>query len=801
MNKLDNCPNMEDRWENSHLPDELATLREDLQNLSGNELSVLLDRWKTLLFSDNSYISLMFPVFSEVIHKVSGITPMGDNLLCLNFLAQLKQALFSFDIFSYGEPLYEEYMEGIYRAAGSCSYYLKPAILQKYVSDEMEQYAEVGKILEEHYNGAIIEWMETDMEQRIDYLPSFEEIHYLTEQAQIFIRVDGNMDKALFFLYRAVILSLKRLTNLDGSVLIEENERLLNILLDMVTAYQLSSDEKHALEVLEYAQHIAESELALQSLAEQELLGQDSDTYENKTEDTIPDAYGELRRKILRKKGHVQRDLYFKKKNVTKEEVLSSYQEALSLSEAIFGTESSQAEEIKQDIARFRANSGEQGEIAVLLEKLKRAEEEMDTDTMESLHGMISEIYEESGDFDNAILHFHMKVNILIDEYGEDSDMAADYYNMLGELYERAGRYSEAQGYYEHALANYQAYLLRTQEEDADDPENILLNYEECLYHTGRMHLVMREYEEAILHFQEALTIYDSRCEYSGGERANYLNVLAETYEKMHFMRKACHYYLWAWDTYRTVAEFNQLRERNAALFEGETEECIKKEEQIRLHMQEIGFDRIFQPIEEIDYLALNKEERDYFLKRFGQLVRRRLKEEDIWKNWIFQWRVYHRIWMEWQQRAELDVSPVLEEAFSALRRYLNKDMNETEFVGFSEHFFAYLSDEDYDGDWEDDWEEEYMGFFDALEDFFHAILESSTDYRSFQGLICEKLPLWGEVFPSVYCKEDDYTEYEKELRYRQVVESSVFAGWIADIQRDIRLVLDCREMGELFED
>lgn len=828
MSQMDRCPNVEDCYEETYLPDELATLRKDLQTLSGDALCMWLKRWKELLMGDTKQTSLMLTIFSEVSHKVNGRNPIKDNLLFLDFLAELKQAFFSCDIFVYGETLYDEYLECIYRTAGSYSYYLKPEILQKYVQDELEQYKQVRMILEEHYTGTIIEWFAVDAEKRIAYFPSKEEVDYLTEHAETLIKEEGNIDKALFFLYRAALLSLKRFLFSKESEMMQEKQRLLEVLFDMAFAYQIASDEKHAFDVLEYAKKLIEQKPIDPKQAEpdsdtQTTLAQNTDLYKWNQEESPSESYQELIWKILRKKAQVQEELLTKKKGVTKEEVFSSYQEALHFSESVFGKESMQAEEDRKDMAWFRANSGEQKEVIVLLEQLKKAEEEEDFDTMESLHGIISEVYEEAGDFENAILHYQRKLNLIIDEYGADSDMAADYYNMFGELYERAGNYSKARSCYEHALENYRGYLLRTQEEDADDPETTLMNYEECLYHTGKMHFVIGEYEDAIAHFQESVAIFDSRAEYASGERADYLKALAETYEKMLFMGKACHYYLWAWDIYQTVAEFNRMRERNAALFESETEECIKKADEIQVHMKEIGMDAMFGPVEEIAYPALKKEEREYFLKRFGQIVRRRLKGEDIWKNWIFQWKVYHRIWMEWQQKTEEVSPPLLEKAFFILQRYLKKDVTEKEFMEFSTKFFSYLSDagyadeedfedfddwvedsaEDSDEDLEADWEEDFENwedFYFALADFFHAILEAETDYNSFQVLICERLPLWGEMFTSVYSKEEEYTEYEQTLRYQQVISSSVFARWIADIQKDIRLVLSSQTQDELWK-
>lgn len=210
-------------------------------------------------------------------------------------------------------------------------------------------------------------------------------------------------------------------------------------------------------------------------------------------------------------------------------------------------------------------------------------------------------------------MHWQKKVDIIIELYGDDSDVAADDYNMFGELYERANKYPEAMDCYMHALENYRGYLLRTQEEDADDAENILSNYEECLYHTGRMHLNAGAYEQAFSNFQEALEIYDSRNDYSGIERAHYMRALAQTYEKVFFMERAVHFYLFAWDTYHTVAEFNKVRERNASLFASETAECEECEQQVKHHLLELGYKQLFLPFEDIDYPSLTREEQNYF--------------------------------------------------------------------------------------------------------------------------------------------------------------------------------------------
>lgn len=803
MNTTENYPNADNRENETGLPDELATLKSDLETLSGLELEAWLQRWQTLLLSDTANPSLMLTVFFEVRRKVTGNTPVRDCLSYLDFLAQLKQALFSHDVFSYGGNVYSEYIEGLYALSGCCSYYFKPDFLQKYPAQEAGRHEQARRILEEHYQNDMSRWLEADLNDRVGYDPSPEEIQYLEEQAQAFIREGGNLDRGVFFLYRAVLLSLKRCQASDAAQALSENEQLMNCLSELAVAYQISSDDVHALEVLECAQKLSDQELAAQDIAPQKPDGDGAKVWADSIRAGLPESHCRLRWQILRRKGHVQDALS------RRENALSCYQEALSFAEAVFGSASPQAEESRTDLALCRAKSGETQETTFLLLRLKNAEQAGDLDTVENLHGLISEMYEDAGDYDQAVFHFQKKVQILADQYGDDSDVAADYYNMFGELYERAGRYPEARDCYEHAMANYRAYLLRTQEEDADDPENTLSNYEECLYNTGRMHREAGEYEAAVSHFQEALEIYDSRSRYSGVSRGNYMRALAQTYEKISFMGKAVHYYLWAWDTYHTVAEFNKVRERNVALFESETEECEANEEQVRLHLSEIGHGQMFQPFEKIDYFALSREEQNYFLERFAQLVRRRLEKQELWTKWAFQWKIYRFLCMEWEQLTGTEAPAVIRDAFYILLRYLKREESEEELDSFAERFFAYIEmlqqpretdgdcddendsdDDDYEDDSADEQgyteERNYLPFYYALADLFQAIAHSNADFYPLQRLICSHLPVHAEVFTSVYFKEEEYTDYERQLRYRQVVSSPVFARWIAAIQQEI---------------
>ncbi len=765
----------------------------------------------------------MLTIFSETCRKVFENTSIKECLSYLDSLAQMKQTFFSHDVFSYGINIYSEYMDNLYDLAGCCSYYFKTDFLEKYVPNETEHYQLTRQLLEEHYQKDMTKWLEADLTARVGYTPSSEEIDYLSKQARTFLMEYGNADKAQFFLYRAVLLSLKRCQTSDAVKALEENEKLLDTLVELASTYQLSSNDAQALVMLEYAQMLSDKEFAAQNIRTAKPNDAAPDAWADNIKARIPEAHCELRCLILRKKGHVQVELSRKENGPTREAILSSYQAALDFSEAAFGSESSQAEDVRRDIALYRAGEGELEEVNVLLSQLKTAEQAEDLDSMESLHGLISDIYEEAGDFDHAIIHFQKKVQILANMYGDDSDVAADYYCMLGELYERAGRYSEAGDFHQHSLTNYRAYLLRTQEEDADDPENTLSNYEECLYNTGRMYREAGEYEKAISHLKEALEIFDSRSNYSGVERANYMNALAQTYEKISFTDEALHYYLWAWDTYHTVAEFNKIRERNAALFESETKECEANEEQVRLHLTEIGHGQVLQPFEQIDYPSLNKEERNYFLERLSQLIRRRLEPKTLREKWAFLWKVYHVLCLKWRQQTEIEIPAPIEDALDILQHYLNKEVREEELANFSERFATYLSeleqsyrgtdtdiddddyvddndededDDNYDYD-DDDYDDNddtptddddriYLPFYYALANFFRSIAKSEVDFHPLQNLICGHLPAYANFFTSAYCKENEYTDYELQLRYRQVISSPVFAEWIATIQKQL---------------
>lgn len=768
----------------------------------------------------------MLTAFSETCHKVNRNTSIKECLAYLDALAQLKQALFAHDVFSHGEHVYREYMENLYDLTGCCSYYFKEDFLEKSEPDEARHYQLTRQLLEEHHQKDMTKWLEADLTTRVGYAPSSGEIDYLSKQARALLLDTGNADKAQFFLYRAVLLSLKRCQTSDDAKTLEENEKLLNTLVELASTYQISSDDAHALAILEYALMVSDKVFAAQHIPTTKPDGATSNMWSGSIKAGIPESHCRLRCLILRKRGHVQAELSRKENGPTREAILSSYQAALDFAEAAFGSESAQAEDARCDIARYRAGEGELEEVNVLLSQLKTAEQAQDLDSMESLHGLISDIYEEAGDFDQAILHFSKKVQILANMYGEDSDVAADYYCMLGELYERAGKNFEAAVCHQHSLTNYRAYLLRTQEEDADDPENTLANYRECLYNTGRMYRESGEYEKAVTHLKEALAIFDTGNDYSSVERANYMNALAQTYEKISFTDTALHYYLWAWDTYHTVAEFNKIRERNAALFESETEECETSEEQIRLHLTELGHGQVLQPFEQIDYPTLSKEEQNYFLERFGQLIRRRLSQEKLREQWIFLWKVYHVLCLKWQQQTGVEIPAPIKDALALLQHYLNGKVQEENLISFGEQFFAYLAeleqayrdtndddsdddddfdDDDFDDD-DDDFDDDdsdddsdddeddsddddriYLPFYYALANFFHSIAESDVDFYSLQNLICVHLPAYAEFFTTAYCKETKYTDYELQLRYRQVISSPVFAEWIDAIQKQIQ--------------
>ena len=126
---------------------------------------------------------------------------------------------------------------------------------------------------------------------------------------------------------------------------------------------------------------------------------------------------------------------------------------------SVYGNDSPQANEIRGDIALLDASSDDEEKIHILLEQLEDAKKDEDLDTIESIHGLISEAYEDLGNFEQAIVHWQKKVDIIIELYGDDSDVAADDYNMFGELYERANKYPEAMDCYMHALENYRGYL------------------------------------------------------------------------------------------------------------------------------------------------------------------------------------------------------------------------------------------------------------------------------------------------------------------------------------------------------
>lgn len=140
--------------------------------------------------------------------------------------------------------------------------------------------------------------MDKQTEIRIAYFPTTEEINCVSEYIQNALLEERSLEKALFFLYRMVMLLKKRLSQAAGNR-IQEEENLLHHLQLMSFVYELLDYEEKALEVQKYAQKYAEQE---------------------------PVAAEEIRFKIERGKGNIQNLLFFEGKKITKEQVLCSYQ-------------------------------------------------------------------------------------------------------------------------------------------------------------------------------------------------------------------------------------------------------------------------------------------------------------------------------------------------------------------------------------------------------------------------------------------------------------------------------------------
>lgn len=213
--------------------------------------------------------------------------------------------------------------------------------------------------------------------------------------------------------------------------------------------------------------------------------------------------------------------------------------------------------------------------------------------------------------------------------------------------------------------------------------------------------------------------------------------------------------------------------------------ECLGRANWIEQHMKEIGFGEIFQNPEEISYPALKQEEQKYFIKKFHQLVRRRLKKENLWEQWRFLWRVYYRIFLQWQQKAEMK-SSILEEAFSELGDYLKEDRKEEELIQYSEKLNNAFS---LGEKWSKGWE---LDFYKALDKLIKMIWDQDFEINSFHQLLFVDLLEWTDFFDDViyYKKSREYCGYERKLRYKQVEGTAVFAGWIADIQKEMRVTL-----------
>lgn len=99
-------------------------------------------------------------------------------------------------------------------------------------------------------------------------------------------------------------------------------------------------------------------------------------------------------------------------------------------------------------------------------------------------------------DYDLALKYFQSGFNQSIEQYGEQSDQAASFFNAIGSIYYNKGAYEKALEYFRKALEIYEKTI------DPEHPSTAMV-YE----HIGTVYLGMADYDKALEYYRNALKI------------------------------------------------------------------------------------------------------------------------------------------------------------------------------------------------------------------------------------------------------------------------------------------------------
>lgn len=784
---------------------ELADRIQDLRDSEKEQVRGAVDELKNFLLEHKEKTELWVKAFLELSQIEGNNTPDKKALSIYSLLAMIKNELLSVDVFADCEDVYEEYLAAIYRLSQNAEFYFSGHLLERYLVGEREEYDRALEILDDQFRQEnMIDYVDFYIQNRVKYMPKSPEIQwqiqYACDCSQKHLG-EYSLEYMVFLYLRAAALLTKyineiRISREDCKA---EYKRLVQLILQLISICKILMDQDMVYKALNYLQAVIE--------------------------EADDGGFQEEKYSLLRAKGFhlydkiVDGELSKEALETCRKEAKDCLAGALALAQRIFGNDSSQAENIRMVTARLHVAVGEASGIDKLLERLYHAQKGEDEDYIAQMHALVSEAYEKFKDYDRAIYHYQFHMDYICKEYGAHSDMAADYYGNFAAIYERAGKYGDAVRFREHALANYDGYLLRTTNpyKNMDTPENLIGAKGECEFDLGHALFLAGRYEDALTHTKKALDIYGTTHKITTSKKGDILQQIGGIYEKIKFPKTAFRYYMEAWDVYQTVAEFNSVRQQNQALFAGDTKKCLSFAARLEKKIRVMGYEEILKPVENILYDVLSEEEREFFISHFAMMIRRRTKElpnETIWK---LQFTIYQRILNVIKLYLGVPNAPaIIEDILAISVKKLDGICKDDELEVFCDKVEGFLDfyeekmgealyseensadgvsketeEEGLYGQWEKDYDSGkwYIALY-PLRLFMYEMLNYEVDFMPFSHLmqtLCSSF--YAELFETVYTKEEKeaYEGYEQVLRREQAMNSEKFSGLIMGILQDVK--------------
>ena len=753
---------------------ELADRIQNLQESEKEQVHGAVDELKDFLLEHKERTELWVKAFLELAQIEGKDIPDKKSLYIFSLLGMLKSELLSVDVFAYGEDVCKEYLDAIYYLSQNAEFYFAEHLLERYPIEEREEYNRAFQILDDRFwQENMMDYVDFYIQNKVRYMPGSPEIQWQIQYACDCSRNnlgEYSLEHIVFLYLRAAALLTKNIKEIRifGEDCRAEYKRLVQLILQLISICNILMDQDMVFKALNYLQAVIE--------------------------EADDDGFQEEKYSLLRAKGFhlydkiADEELSGEALETCRKEAEDCLSEALALAQTLFGDDSSQAENIRMVTARLHVAVGEASGIDKLLERLYHAEEGKDEDYTAQMHALVSEAYEKFKDYDRAIYHYQFNMDYICKEYGDHSDMAADYYGNFAAIYERAGKYDDAVRFREHALANYDGYLLRTTNpyKNMDTPKNLLGAKGECEFDLGHALFLTGRYEDALTHTKKALEIYGTTHNIMTSKKGDILKQLGDIYEKIKLPKTAFRYYIEAWDVYQTVAEFNSVRQQNQALFAGDTKKCLSFAARLEKKIRTMGYEEILKSVEDISYDALSEEEREFFISHFAMLIRRRTKglsNETIWK---LQLTIYQRILTVMKLYLDVQYAPaIIEDILAILKQRLDSLCKDDELEAFCDKVEGVYDQ------WEEDYESArwYIVLY-PLHSLMYEMLNCEVNFLPFSQLmltLCSSS--YAELFETVYTKEEKeaYEGYELILRREQARNSEKFSELITGILQDIK--------------